>query len=75
MKMEYKVLSDPEDIGLSKVFDSQAQAFVKAPRRPIDKHEVTQVNSEIPNEKEEGIITEEEQEVQKATFLFRLLKF
>ncbi|KAI0914540.1 hypothetical protein F4823DRAFT_557890 [Ustulina deusta] len=73
-RMEYKVLSDPEDIGLSKVFDSQAQAFVKAPRRPIDKHEVTQVNSEIPNEKEEGIITEEEQEVQKATFLFRLLK-
>lgn len=74
VKMEYKVLSDPEDIGLLKVFKSQEQAFVKVLRRPLDKHEVTQVQGEIPNEKEEGIIMEEEQEVQKATFLLRLLK-
>ncbi|KAI8955773.1 tRNA synthetases class I-domain-containing protein [Xylaria longipes] len=74
VKMEYKVLSDPEDIGLSKIFKSQEQAFVKVLRRPLDKHEITQVQGEIPNEKEEGIIMEEEQEVQKATFLLRLLK-
>ncbi|KAI0455995.1 tRNA synthetases class I-domain-containing protein [Xylaria acuta] len=53
VKMEYKALSDPED---------------------IDKHEITQVQGEIPDEKEEGIIMGEEQEVQKATFLLRLLK-
>lgn len=74
IKMEYKVLSDPDNIGLSKVFHTQAQTFAKALRRPLDKHEVTQVQGEIPNEKEEGIIMEEEQEVQKATFLLRLLK-
>ncbi|KAJ8123385.1 hypothetical protein ONZ43_g658 [Nemania bipapillata] len=74
VKMEYKVLSDPDDIGLSKVLHTQTQAFVKALRRPLDKHEVTQVQGEIPNGKEEGIIMEEEQEVQKATFLLRLLK-
>jgi len=40
----------------------------------MDKHEVTHVEGEIPDQKEEGIIAEEEQEVQKATFLLRLLK-
>jgi isoleucyl-tRNA synthetase len=74
VKMEYKVLSDPEDVGISQVFQTQTQAFEKALRRPLDKHEVTQVQGEIPDEKEEGIILEEEQEVQKATFLLRLLK-
>jgi len=68
VKMEYKVLSDPEDVGLSKAFDSQAHAFVRVLRRPLDKHEATQAAEP------ESVIAEEEQEVQKATFLLRLLK-
>ena len=74
IKMEYKVVADPENIGLEKVFHSHGPTIAKALRRPMDKHEVTHVEGEIPDQKEEGIIAEEEQEVQKATFLLRLLK-
>ncbi|RYP46018.1 hypothetical protein DL768_007698 [Monosporascus sp. mg162] len=74
IKMEYKVLSDPENIGIQEVFVTQTPAFEKALRRPLDKHEVTHIEGEIPQEKQEGVIAEEEQEVQKATFLLRLLK-
>ncbi|RYP67932.1 hypothetical protein DL771_006965 [Monosporascus sp. 5C6A] len=74
VKMEYKVLSDPENIGIQEVFATQTSSFEKALRRPLDKHEVTHVEGEIPKEKQEGVIAEEEQEVQKATFLLRLLK-
>jgi isoleucyl-tRNA synthetase len=74
VKVEYKVLSDPEEIGIEKVFQTQAAAFEKALRRPMDKHIVTQVAGEVPAEKEDGVIAEEEQEVQKATFLLRLLR-
>ncbi|KAH8677731.1 tRNA synthetases class I-domain-containing protein [Xylariales sp. PMI_506] len=74
VKMEYKVLSDPDNIGIAEVFVSQTATIEKALRRPIDKHDVTHIEGEIPKEKEEGIIAEEEQEVQKATFLLRLLK-
>jgi len=74
VKMEYKVLSDPESTGIEKIFDSHAQTIVKALRRPLDKHEVTHIEGQIPSQPEEGIIAEEEQEVQKATFLLRLLK-
>lgn len=73
VKMEYKVLGDPENIGLEEVFVSQTKAIEKALRRPLDKHEITHVEGEIPKEKEEGIILQEEQEIQKATFLLRLL--
>ncbi|ORY63975.1 tRNA synthetases class I-domain-containing protein [Pseudomassariella vexata] len=74
VKMEYRVLSDPDNIGIGEVFVGQTRALEKALRRPIDKHEVTHLEGEIPAEKEDGIIVEEEQEVQKATFLLRLLK-
>ncbi|RYO93361.1 hypothetical protein DL766_000751 [Monosporascus sp. MC13-8B] len=74
VKMEYKVLSDPENIGIQEVFVTQTPSFEKALRRPLDKHEVTHIEGEIPKEKQEGVIAEEEQEVQKATFLLRLLK-
>ena len=74
VKMEYRVLADPDGVGLEAVFASQAAAMERALRRPIDKHEVTHVEGEIPTGKQEGIIAEEEQEVQKATFLLRLLK-
>lgn len=74
VKMEYKVLSDPEDTGIEKVFETHSQTISRALRRPLDKHEVTHIDGQIPEQQEEGIIAEEEQEVHKATFLLRLLK-
>lgn len=74
VKMEYRVLSDPEETGIEKVFETHSQTIARALRRPLDKHEVTHVDGKIPEEKEEGIIAEEEQEVHRATFLLRLLK-
>lgn len=74
VKMEYKVLSDPDDIGLNNVFHTQAVAMEKVLRRPLDKHVVTHIEGEIPKEEEAGLILQEEQEIQKATFLLRLLK-
>jgi len=74
IKMEYKVLDDPGNIGIAEVFQTQAATFVKSLRRPMDKHEATHVEGEIPAEKQDGIIAEEVQEVQKATFLLRLLE-
>ncbi|KAJ9132593.1 Isoleucine--tRNA ligase, cytoplasmic [Pleurostoma richardsiae] len=74
IKMEYKVLSDPENIGLNEVFHTQAQALEKALRRPMDKHDVTQVDGEIPEQKQSGVIAEEMQEIQSATVLLRLLE-
>ena len=73
IKMEYHVLSDPEDIGLAGVFDSQKQTIEKALRRPVDKHIVTKVEGGDATA-DEKVIMEEEQEIQKATFLLRLLK-
>jgi isoleucyl-tRNA synthetase len=74
VKMEYRVLSDPDDIGLAEAFKNQAQAIEKALRRPIDHHVVTEVNGQIPDKPEEGIILEEEQKIDNAAFLLRLLK-
>ncbi len=74
VRMEYKVLSDPDNIGIEDVFVHQSQAMEKVLRRPLDKHEVTHIEGEIPQEKQAGVIAEEEQEVQKAAFLLRLLK-
>jgi len=42
-------------------------------RRPLDKHIVTEVAGLVVGVKE-GVIVQEEQEVQKATFLLSLLK-
>ena len=72
VKMEYKVLSDPEKIGIQEVFQTQGNAFEKAFRRPLD-HVVTQAGGEILLRKED-VIAEEEQEVQKATFVLRLVR-
>jgi isoleucyl-tRNA synthetase len=74
VKMEYKVLSDPDNIGLGKAFAEQSHAIEKALRRPIDHHVVTEIDGKIPDQAEQGIILEEEQEIQKAVFLLRLLK-
>lgn len=74
VKMEYKVLSDPDNIGLEKAFTEQSSTIEKALRRPIDHHMATDVDGKIPDKPEEGVILEEEQEVQKAVFMLRLLK-
>jgi len=74
VKMEYKVLSDPDKIGLEKAFTQQSKVIEKALRRPVDHHVVTEMDGKIPDEAEQGIILEEEQEIQKAVFLLRLLK-
>ena len=74
VKMEYKVLNDPDNIGISKVFEIHGKTFEKVLRRPLDKHVATAVGGEIPNDAAEDVIVEEQQEVQKATFLLRLVK-
>lgn len=74
VKMEYRVLEDPEAIGIEKVFKTQAAALEKSLRRPIDMHHVTQINGDMDQKSKEAVILEEEQEIQKATFLLRLLR-
>lgn len=75
VKMEYRVQEDPDAIGLEKVFESQSSFIEKALRRPVDKHIVTEVEGPIVNGVDQDkIIAEEVQEIQKATFLLRLLK-
>ncbi|MCJ1435311.1 isoleucine--tRNA ligase [Xylographa pallens] len=74
VKMEYTVLSDPENTGIEGVFETHGKAFEKALRRPLDKHIVTAFDGEIPKDKVEDVLAEEEQEVQKAIFMLRLVK-
>lgn len=75
VRMEYSVLSDPENVGLEETFETHTKSFEKALRRPLDKHIVTQIGGEAdPEEREPGLIAQEYQEVQKATFLLRLVK-
>jgi len=72
--MEYKVLSDPENIGLEAAFENQRTLFEKALRRNVDKHVNTEVEGKIPEGNDEQVIAEEEQELHKATFLLRFIK-
>lgn len=75
VKMEYKVLGDPENVGIEEMFETQSKAIEKALRRPMDKHVVTEVEGKIPNGvTKDEVIMEEENEVQKATVLLRLVK-
>lgn len=74
VKMEYKVLSDPNKIGIEEIFTGHGKAIEKALRRPVDKHVVTEFEGKIPNGDVDVVIMEEEQEVQEATFLLRLVK-
>lgn len=73
VKMEYKVTSDPDNIGLENVFKSQASQIEKALRRPVDHHDITKV-ADLPNGAKEILIMEEEADIQKATCLLRLVK-
>ncbi|KAF2197268.1 hypothetical protein GQ43DRAFT_484276 [Delitschia confertaspora ATCC 74209] len=72
--MEYRVFSDPENIGLESAFENQSQVFEKALRRNVDKHVITEMEGKIPEKNGETVIAEEEQELHKATFLLRLVK-
>ncbi|KAI9876747.1 MAG: isoleucine--tRNA ligase [Pleopsidium flavum] len=74
VKMEYKVLSDPDKIGIEEVFTGNGKAIEKALRRSVDKHVVTEFDGKIPDGDVDVVIMEEEQEVQKAIFLLRLVK-
>ena len=74
VKMQYAVFSDPEQIGIEEVFESHGKTFEKALRRPLDKHVVTSVDGQISRGDVDVVIVEEEQQVQKATFLLRLVK-
>ncbi|KAL9106896.1 MAG: hypothetical protein Q9227_008144 [Pyrenula ochraceoflavens] len=74
IKMEYHVRSDPDAVGLEKVFETQSKMIEKALRRPLDKHVITEVEGEISNGVKEEVIFQEDQEIQKATFLLRLVK-
>ncbi|KAF2758393.1 hypothetical protein EJ05DRAFT_475717 [Pseudovirgaria hyperparasitica] len=71
--MEYSVLKDPENIGLEQAFEDQKSLFEKALRRPVDRLQATQAEEKIP-EKQEEVILQEEGEIQKATFLLRLIR-
>lgn len=72
VRMEYSVLTDPDNIGLSEAFETQSDVIAKAVRRPLEKRALD--DGKPPSEKEEGLIFQEEQDVQQATFLLRLLK-
>ncbi|KAI9835019.1 MAG: isoleucine--tRNA ligase [Sclerophora amabilis] len=74
VKMEYRVLDDPDKVGIEEAFSKQTTSIERALRRPIDKHFVTKVQGGVPEAVQESVITEEEQEVQKATFLLRLVR-
>lgn len=74
IKMEYRVQEDPDTIGLETAFESQSDFIGKALRRPLDKHVVTEIEGPVVNGVDPStIIAEEVQEIQKATFLLRLL--
>ncbi|KAG6287722.1 Isoleucine--tRNA ligase, cytoplasmic [Claviceps aff. purpurea] len=66
VKMDYQVLSDPDNIGLAQALASQSGMIEKALRRSLDPFQ--------KGAKLEQLIAEEKQEVQQATFILRLLK-
>jgi isoleucyl-tRNA synthetase len=72
--MEYRVLSDPDNVGVEAAFENQSALFEKALRRNVDKHTVTELEGKILEKSDEKVITEEEQELHKATFMLRLVK-
>jgi isoleucyl-tRNA synthetase len=73
VKMEYRVKSDPQNVGLQACFEQQSAFIEKTLRRPVDKHVVTELEP-VQNGVKEDVIAEEDQEVQDATFLLRLVR-
>ncbi len=79
VRVQYRVLSDPDEIGLAGVFRSQAATLEKALRRPVEEEKDTEQqtapqDAAIDGDRAKDLIFEEEQEVQNARFLLRLLK-
>lgn len=72
VKMEYEMRTDPDNIGIESVFEKQSAVIEKALRRPVDKRLTTTLVD--GSDSASHVILEEEQEVQKATFLLRLVK-
>lgn len=66
IKMEYRVLTDPESVGLEAALQSQSAAFEKVLRRSLEPVSDGAAESDV--------IAEEEQEIQQATWTLRLLK-
>ncbi|CAG7555593.1 unnamed protein product, partial [Fusarium equiseti] len=52
--MEYRVLTDPDNVGLEQAFETQSPAFEKALRRTLEKA--------TPDAAGEELIAEEDQE-------------
>lgn len=74
VKMEYKFISDEEQIGLEIAFTEQSNFIEKALRGPVYKCIVAEDKVEPKETSEENLILQEEQEIQKARFLLRLLR-
>lgn len=73
VKMEYRLKDDPSNVGLAACFEQQSAFIEKTLRRPVDKHTMTEVEAQQSGVKED-VIAEEDQEVQDATFLLRLVR-
>ena len=65
VRMCYRVLGDPGEVGIRGAFERQSGVFERALRGGVE---------EVGGEGDEGVIVEEEQEVQKATFMLRLVR-
>ena len=70
VKMCYKINNEPDEVELSKAFKSRAGMIESVVRGPVIE-ETSAAESENDKEK---LIVEEEQEIQKATFLLKLMK-
>lgn len=70
VRMEYADIKDPESLGVEKAFESQAEAIGKVLRRRVNRHDPTAAPVKDDNE----LIMEEQQELQSAVFMLRLLK-
>ena len=65
IRMQWKVITDPDNLGLEDVLVSNHPSVEKLLRRPLEK---------VQDDNKEGLIAEEEFEVQSATLLLKLLK-
>ena len=70
--MEYQILSDPDNIGLQKIIESHKGMLSKALRKPLEEKNIRKGDNQGSENKE--VIAVEEQEIQNATLLMRLLR-
>ena len=71
LKVQYSVLDDPDNIGLQKVFASRASLLETSLKSPLEQYSKPKEET-VAGVEEKGVV-EEQQEVQKATFLLKLL--